>query len=641
MAAETNNTQWWKAEGDQAAARARAMIIAINQANVGFHQDNLRHTRMYENRDYFGTAVSSYMVRTYTQARRTRIANRNTRMSLNITKAAIDTLVSKLGKQKVKPVYLTTGGAIERREKCEKLNKWLYGMFHEAGIYDTYRSVLRQILIYGKGGWKVYRTMKNGKPCVAAEPVFTPEILVDPYDAYYGNPMNLYQQKFIPKDTLRGDPILGKNAQAINNAMSLSEIAGASATETTVVWEAWRKKTDSENGKHIIFTSAGLLYQDEYDCREFPMVLGDYTSPVTGYFGAGVAEELIPIQVELNRIANHIRDSMILCANPRTYVPIGANIDKNHLTNKIGGIVPFAGSTPPIQMVPPAVSRDSFEQQENLYRKGFETVGINLMSASGRNTLGASASGEAIRSYNDIETERFAETQLNVEDLFVRLAWAFHREARAIVKEYGSYVINTISADEGIGQIDFADIDIPDDSFSIQRFPQSALPQEPGFRLATIKEWKDEGYIEPDDARELADFPDIKSKTKYLLSPRKVIEKFLETMAFQPTPKNDKWISYTPEPMMDLAYGLKLGAQMYNYLLLEMPEKTDEEKRDKGRRLELIRGWIQKINNLGKSQPAELPSAPVVPEGQGMQGAQGMPPQALSPELVMGPQPPQ
>ena len=55
--------------------------------------------------------------------------------------------------------------------------------------------------------------MKNGKPVIKSENVFTPELLVDPYDAYYGNPLCLYQQKFVTKDSLRNDPILSKNAR--------------------------------------------------------------------------------------------------------------------------------------------------------------------------------------------------------------------------------------------------------------------------------------------------------------------------------------------------------------------------------------------------------------------------------------------
>jgi len=175
---------------------------------------------------------------------------------------------------------------------------------------------------------------------------------------------------------------------------------------------------------------------------------------------------------------------------------------------------------------------------------------------------------------------------------------------------------------------------------TIQNYPQSALPQEPGFRLATIKEWKDEQYIDQDEARELMDFPDLKSKTRYILAPRKIIEQIVEKMAYQKAPSNGKWLTFQPEPYMNLPYALQFAAQMYNYLLLELPETTDAERKDKNSRLDLIRDWIEKVNLLG--QAAEPPPE-MAPPGGGMPmpgGAapMGMPPQALSPELAMGPQ---
>jgi len=81
---QTNQTKWWEAEGRDAAMRAVAMISQINTAQIGFHQDNLRHLRMYENRDYLAAAVSSYMVKTYAPTRRTGGNRTSNRMALNV-----------------------------------------------------------------------------------------------------------------------------------------------------------------------------------------------------------------------------------------------------------------------------------------------------------------------------------------------------------------------------------------------------------------------------------------------------------------------------------------------------------------------------------------------------------------------------
>lgn len=637
---ETTNTKWWAAERDEAGRRALALVQQVNQAQLGFHHDCLRHLRMYENRDYFSTQVSQYMVRAYSQGRRAVASMRSQKMALNVAKACIDTLVAKIGKERVKPVYLTNGGQIERRERCQKLNDWIGGHFQQTGIYQFNKSVLRCASIFGKSGIKTYIAKNDkGKYEVRSEPVFTPEILVDPYDAYYGNPTCLYQQKFITKDTLRSNPHFkgGRAQMAIDNALSVSNIAGLTAHDSTVVWEAWRRKVDGQVGKHLLFTDAGLLFEEDWDDCHFPVDFLDYTTPAIGFYGLGVCEELIPIQVEINRIVNHIRDSLMLCSNPRTYVPNGANIAKP-MSNQIGGEWLYSGPVPPTTVAPSVVSPDTWRQLDVLYNRAFEIVGLNQMSVSGKNSLGASASGEAIRQYYDVQSDRFAELQQNWEDFHVSVARSHHRAAQRIVKLQGEYIVNCNDDDRGVWSLDFADIDVPNDSYTVQTFPKSALPDLPGPRLATIKEWKDEGYIDGDTARDLMDMPDLKSKTQYILAPRKVVERALEKMAYQPKPKSgEKWVSVVPEPGMDLTYSATLGAAMYNYLLLELPEDTDEERKEKAVRLDLIRQWNNRVDALGKmstgaagtannTQAMMAPGQPVNPG----QGPVGMPQQALS-----------
>lgn len=638
---ETNLNQWWNKDGPEAAKAAISMITVINQAQVGLHHDNLRYLRMYENRDYFTTAVSNYMIKAYSQVRRYSHNLKSSQVNMNVAKSAIDTLTSKIGKERVRPKYLTTGARIDRRERISKLNQWLFGMFDKTGLYHWNKSVFRSGCIFGKSGVKSYVGKdEKGNLCVKSEPVWMPEIIVDPYDAYYGKPQCLYQQKFVTKDLLLSkEEFQGKRAQtAIRNATLVSNTLQNSAHNTIVVWEAWRLACEGKPGRHILFTDAGLLSEDTWDDQDFSIDFFEFTQSPIGFYGLGVCEELIPIQVELNRVANHIRDSLILCSNPRTWVQAGSNVTKN-LSNRIGGIYSYVGQ-PPVTEAPPVVSPDTWRQLQILWDRAYELVGLSQMSASGRNTLGASASGEAIREYVDVETDRFAELQQNWEDFHVRIAKRYHTMARKIVKRQGHYKIQSYDEDT-VMELDFKDIDVEDDAYEIQCFPSSALPSLPGPRLARIKEWKDEGYIDADQARALQNIPDLKSQTQYLIAPRKVVEQALEQMAFQPIPKDGKYIKVIVEPYMNLELAMIMGTQMYNYLLLNLPQDTKEEISDREERLDLIRGWIDETDTLIKERVAQEQAAAMPPQqGAPMAaaaptGQPGMPPTALTGDLGM------
>lgn len=639
---ESSLANWWDYDGSETAKRALATIATINQAQVGLHHDNLRYMRMYENREYFTTAISNYMIKAYSQVRRYSYNLRNSQMNMNVVAPVVDTLVSKIGKERVRPQYLTSGDIVEVRNSCEDLNDWIYGMFHETGLYEWNKRVFRGACIFGKSGVKTFIGKdKHGKLVVKAEPVFMPEIIVDPYDSYYNDPQCLYQQKFMTRDYLLScEEYRTKQAEnAIRNATLVSNTLESSAHNTIVVWEAWRRSNEKNKGKHIIFTDAGLIYEEEWDECNFWIDFFEYKQSPIGFYGIGVCEELMPVQVELNRIVNHIRDSLILCSNPRTYVQGTPNQFKN-MSNRIGGIYPYpAGSQPPITVAPPVVSPDTWKQLDVLWNRAFEIAGISQMSAAGRNTLGASASGEAIRNYVDVESDRFAELQQNWEDFHVRIAKRFHSVARKIVAIQGEYRIDCYDQDRGLWTLDFADIDIPNNSYTIQCFPSSSLPKLPGPRLATVKEWRDEGYIDGDQARELQNIPDLKRTMQYLTAPTKMVEYALETMAYQKTPKQgEDWIKYVPEPYMDLELAKRLGVQMYNYMLYKLPQDTKEKMKEKLARLDLIREWIDAAVEMTTSAaPTEggsmegTPSALPMPSTETIPGAQrGMPQQALA-----------
>ena len=91
---------WWKTKGDAVHQDIFNYIGHLDQSQSYRAADNLRNMRLYSNYEMLGLDSNSY----------TRIEtsyNTTHRVTLNIVQSMIDTVVSKITKNKPKPTFLT------------------------------------------------------------------------------------------------------------------------------------------------------------------------------------------------------------------------------------------------------------------------------------------------------------------------------------------------------------------------------------------------------------------------------------------------------------------------------------------------------------------------------------------------------
>ena len=125
------------------------------------------------------------------------------------------------------------------------------------------------------------------------------------------------------------------------------------------------------------------------------------------------------------------------------------------------------------------------------------------------------------------------------------------------------------------------------------------------------------GLFTKEEAHQLLDFPDLEQANKLKTAHIEIIDMMIEKMV-------DKGEYISPEPYMNLEYGIIRVQQAYN---LSMIENVPED------RLELLRRWISQASSLIEaSQPpappamAAPPMAPPMPPGAPAPGAPAMPP---------------
>jgi len=580
--------QWWDEDlsEQERAQYLFALIKTLDTTQMGIQQQNLRSMRLYNNQEVTGLSIANYVLSA--TPGNIGVARQN-RLTLNVIKSCIDTLVSKLAKDRIAPTFLTSNAPWNKQRQAEKLTKWMKGAFYAARVHEKAPLTLRDGAIFGTGFTKVYSEAGE----IKAERVFADEMIVDLNDAYYGNPRCMYQRKMVAKSHLLAKFKDPDHQAIIAKAQQVQGYNALSPTETVMVVEAWRlPDEEGDGGYHLIAVNSGALVVEDYKRTRFPFAQIRYTTQPVGYWGSGLCEDLLGIQIEINRLSMHIQQAQRLLANPRVFIEEGSSVNINQFTNEIGGIVKYRGQMPVIQAAQ-TVQPELFNQLNMLYQRAYEITGISQLAASSRNPLGANASGAALREMTDIQSDRFALTSYQFQQYHLDLAQLFIDEAKALAAQGKPVPSKAFDRKNGLESIDWTEIDLEDDEYIMQCFPASALPDQPGARIESIRDLMQMGMIQPDEAQDLLDFPDLDKFTALRTGPTKLamklIEKMLEDNTFIP-----------PEPYLPIDK-MQYLAQLY-YCDAQV-RGMDED------RLDLLRQFIDACAAMvAMAQP--MPAAP-------------------------------
>lgn len=599
ISANAPQNVWWDLEdnSDEAAIAVHGLMKQWDQTNSGIQAANLRNLRLYSNRETQALSIAQYILAGNQDSAFGGMpssgvfASRPNRITLNVVKSCIDTVVNKLGKNKVIPKFLTTGGALSQRTKAEEANQFIFGLLNQTNAHQIHRLCLRDAAIFGTGFSKA--VIRDGQACL--ERIFPDEIMVDPSDAYYGDPLTIYQRKFVNKRVLAAQ--YPDRSAAIENLSTIELSTGNNVQDTVLVIEAWRMSKGKIKGRHIIAADGVNLFDEPWKSDKCPIRMIHYCRPVLSFWGTGIAEELIGIQVEINRLLMHIQECMRLLQQPRIFVENGSKANPAHWVNDIGTFIPYSGNRPPTIYTAQTVHPEIFQQLENLYRKAYEIVGISQLSAQSKKPQGLD-SGRALREFSDIESERMVILGQDFEDFVVDSSMSMLEILPA------SYKVQTFDKSSGVREIKWGDLEMKRNDYVLKTFPVSALPQHPAAKLEFVSELSKTGVIDVEDSMELMNFPDIEAKMKLQLSPNRLIQRAIESSL-----NKGEYIS--PEPYYNLERAIIVAQQYFSWAILEeYPED----------RIDMVRRFIDECVSMQAQQQPALPAP--IPPAAAMQMAQ-------------------
>lgn len=659
--AGAKNTQrkWWEEEDSLGQQPLVIQLIStLVQQNGGAirRQSLLNWFRLYINSFARGLSAGSYASNTLWQ---------DSRLTFNIVKSAVDTMVARTTEKTPKASFLTSNGTYSEQKKAKGLTDFVEGIFYENQFSQkTAPAVVSEAYIFGTGADQVYEN-EDGR--VAIEKVFLEELIVDDMEAMYGKPRSIHRYKMLPRDVVRGmfegneaaqklideAPVANVDAERKQWAMQsdlilvveswhipsgkIPKIKKAeevtlrhlrkesfelrSAIEEGVEYEGDAARIDAiaeeidtilrkgHDGRHAMFVENGVLCFEAWRKKWFPFAVTHWTEPKRGFAnGIGIAEELAEIQYQITQVCTQISEALAFCV-PKVMVSGTAGIVQDHIDDIAMSILVYQGERPPELLAWDAIPPVLFTHLETLIRRGYDLIGVSEMSANAQKPTDLE-SGAALRTFDDLETGRHFTQGAAQETFYLDTARLVVRVGREIAeKNDGHYIVRTPHRRKAVREIDWADVNLDEDAFIMQCFPTSALPRTPAGRLAMVNDLMTRGFLAKEDAVRLLDFPDLDAVNE-------IVEAAAEFTSWQIERMLEYGEQQQPEPYQNLAYALTHAQAAY---LTASTRNTDKKC------LEYLRTYIESVKDL-----AVKAQQPAVPPGEEA-GIPGGPPTTPAP----------
>jgi len=611
---------WWEQTKDiHDDVFSAVTTLAEDQSNRT--KDNLNWLRLFSNINASGLNSHDYSRRS---------GSRADDVTLNIVHSMCTTVTSKIAKNRPKITFLTSGGDWSLKRKAKLLDKFVNGQFYATDIYTTAPKVFLDAAVFGTGVMKIYQDGER----IISERVFPNEVICDDAESFYGKPRQMFQRKIVSREVLLAAyPDFEK--EILNASKAETNNSGESVTSNQVECvEAWHlaSKKGSPDGRHCIALDNCTLLDEPYDKDFFPFVFIRWTENLLGFWGQGLAEQLLGVQVEINKLLNRIQEQMHL-ATPKVFIETGSKISKAHINNEVWGVIEYTGTKPDFH-VPRTTTGEVFSHLDRLFGRAYEVAGISEMAAQAKKPAGLD-SGVAIREFSDIQSERFMLVAQGYENLFLTAARQMIDIARDIEEQGNTYEVIS-HGDKYIERIKWKDIDLEEDQYVMQIYPTSLLSSTPAAKLQTIQEMAQTGLLNPTEARALLDYPDLEAvnqlATAFIDDVDLLIEEMIEKGRYHP-----------PETFSNLEFAIQRVQSAY---LRAKIDKVPEE------RLELLRRYMddairviqtqqmaqqatqQAMAPEGASAPGGGAPAPGAPPMEGAPPEAGLEPGAMPPAIA-------
>lgn len=430
--------------------------------------------------------------------------------NVNVIKAAIDTLVSKISNQKCRPYFSSINGTYKTKQVVKQAQQFFDYIFDFENVNQKVSHVFRDACICGTG----YIFLN---PFTYRLQVVEPwTIGIQHTETAYGKPT---------------DMLIKFN----NYPTSLLE-----KCESKADYVQYCIYISLKEHKAYELINAKEINSIKYEPDVLPYVSVSYCDPVFGRKTTSIVEELNGIQTQIDMINQKIAAAAQLTPANAVYVLEGSSMSSETLSNRTGEVyeikLPPGMNSLPIQQVNPAPFDPMWQTMLDYYvKQAFESIGLSQLSATGKKPAGVD-SGIALSTLEDVESDRF-ETQLN----------AFIKLYTDIAKMYINVLpsnTDIIPVSENTSSLKWKDLLKEQGLFKIQYSAATFLSKQPSEKIKQISQMSQVGLIGVEKIAELLDNPDLEDAYSFAQAVHNACNKVIESTIEGEEVDIPKFISY-------------------------------------------------------------------------------------------------
>jgi hypothetical protein len=538
---------------------------------------------------------------------------------LNATKSIIDTFVSRLSKDRPMPSFNVDDSDWELKRRAKKYRRFIVGKMLETDFDDLSRDGLLDGAILGNA----FTRIDDGENDVFAERVPVNEMLFDDRECRYAKPQQAirvhriardYLAELFPdaKDEIRRAPDSIRRADDAN----FERAAFGDLHDYVDAWEGWYLPStpDSANGRHGLCLETGTLASEEWKEPRFPWAMLRLFKPRLGLMGYGIVDQLASLQHRVNCIVRDLQLNIAATGRGHFLVNESNDIPTEMLTGWQPFKLKYKGGQPPQYVAPTPFNPAQLNALEFFIKQMFDLSGVSQAAATSKSSLGAGASGIALDTQYDIDSDRFRMPQANYAryrlDGAQRFIDAACRVARRRESEKGkkrSYVSVSWKNRDAIERLDYDEVSMKEEQYCLQIEPVNFLPDTRAGKLAVVEQLGKAGVIPQWLIPTLFDEPDLQQANGMLLAAFNNAMRKMDDLADESLPIP------MPEKYNDLELELKVATAYYNRV---QNEKAPLEIQDRFRQyVDFVVDAIKQKDPSAGMPPSAVPppGAPMAP----------------------------
>lgn len=396
--------------------------------------------------------------------------------SLNVIRSCIDTLVSKMAQNKVRPYFNCVNGSFKDIQIVKQSQIFFDDYLDKQNFHSIIQDVFRDAAIFDRG----FIFVENGE----IKRAYPWQVSTNASDTAYNKELTevYYERKEYPVNLLPEE---------------LKKVCKDQITTSYgIYWNSVDKiKVYGVPGKQII---------EDYD-KPVPFIEVNYGSPVNGNTNISLADIIRPIQDEIDSLYEKISKASELDPGLVMWVPEESNIKATALDNNVGNIYTYT-ATPnmtgsPVSISTPAFIDPSYTSLLNdLIQKAYEFAGISQLSASSMKPQGAD-SGIALQTLQNTESERF-QVQL---DKYIKS----YTDVTKLIIALADPDEQIIPEMNGNLAITWGDVVEETKKMKLQYSCMDALSKDPSTKLQQLQMLAQAGVISPSRISEFLEIPDL------------------------------------------------------------------------------------------------------------------------------------